>query len=140
MAGLTAGRDTRSLGEVLKVARYPVKASTKVFKGSMVALNAGFLVPVSTATGLIGVGLCRYDVDNTAGADGALSAEVEEGTFIWDNLAGDLLTQANAGAVVYGTDDHTVNLTATGKSIVGVMESVEPEGIAVRMGLDVRRA
>jgi hypothetical protein len=98
---------------------YPVKASTKIYQGSLVVLNAGFAAPGSTATGLIAVGRAKATVDNSAGADGALFVDVEEGIYKWVNASGDPILAANVGAVCYITDDQTVNITATGKSVAG---------------------
>ena len=53
---LSAARDTPAYESHTTIRSYPVKASTKIYGGSMVALNAGYLVPGSTAAGLLCVG------------------------------------------------------------------------------------
>jgi hypothetical protein len=120
---LSAARNTQQKADVQRSPmKWPVKGATTIYQGSLVVLNAGYAAPGTTATGLIAIGRARTTVVN-AGADGAAFIEVEEGTFRWINASGDPILAANLGAAVYITDDQTVNITATGKSVAGrVME------------------
>lgn len=128
MAALTSDRDTpyregKSYGD-------PVAASTTIFGGSLVALNAtGFLVPGSTATGLIARGRACARVDNSAGADGDLACTSERGTFRWAN-SGDI-DRTSIGATAYIVDDQTVSLDNTGKSAAGTIRDVDALGVWV---------
>lgn len=132
MAALTALRNTQRR---MDVQRSPyslkVKASTKIFQGALVVLNAGFAVGGTTATGLVAAGRARKTVDNSAGADGDLLVEVEPGIFNWNNAGGDLVVAADVGQLCYITDDNTVNHTATGKSVAGRVLAIDTDGVWV---------
>ena len=57
MAALTSARNTPEMADGGRVAVYPVEANTKIYLGSMVALNAaGNAAPAATATGLKVIG------------------------------------------------------------------------------------
>lgn len=107
MSALTKDRNTvRRLGEY---AVYPVKGGKVVFAGGMVCLGAdGYALPAADIAGLKFAGVARGYVDNSGGADGALSVEVwRKGSF---ELACSGMTVANAGDAVYVLDDQTVGL------------------------------
>jgi len=129
MAALTAARPAtkrRIGGSRCEPISYPVKASTTIYQGSLVALNAGYAVPASAATSLTAVGFARATVTGGA-SDGAVRISVQPGIANWDLKSGDAPTQANAGAVVYMEDDHTVRLTSTGSSVAGVLVGIDPD-------------
>ena len=113
----------------------PIKAATKVYAGSMAAVDAsGWLVPMSTATTLKGVGRVERRTDNTAGGNGALTADVMVGTFRFANSAsGDLITLADIGNDCYGVDDQTVAKTNGGSTrlIAGKIYDVDAQGVWV---------
>lgn len=123
MAAATQGRKTAK--KVTGTHSYPIAASTTIYAGTMVALNAsGYLVPVTTTTGLRGVGMAmtrggldRWD--NSTGAAAAFRVEVEEGLFAFGN--GDSIGLGDEGKPLYGTDDQTVakSSSAGTKSPVG---------------------
>lgn len=116
MANLTAAREDLRQDGVLQ--QFPV-AVAKIYKGSLVALNAaGFVKPAAAGDKRV-VGVAYETVDNASGAAGDLTIRVwREGTF---EVNGSGLTQANVGDLVYVTDDNTVTLTATGSIVVGVI-------------------
>lgn len=129
MAALTGPRNTRQMDDVQRAPiSYPVKGATTIYKGSLVVLNGGYAAPGTTATGLIAVGRAEETVVN-AGADGAKTVEVKPGIFPWVNAAGDPILAANLEGLCYITDDQTVNITATGKSVAGRVVKLET-GIA----------
>ena len=64
--------------------QFPVAAGVKIWQGALVVLVAGgWASPGQSAAGLISVGRARHTVDNTEGANGARSVEVDKGTFRW---------------------------------------------------------
>jgi hypothetical protein len=136
---LTTERNTIRYGAEPTPALYTqkVKASTKCYAGGIAVLDAGYLAPGYTATDLVALGRFEKTVDNSAGAAGALTADVLSGCFKWANSAGDALAQADVGALCYIEDDLTVCKTATGKSIAGRVVSIETDGVFVLMGLGV---
>ena len=135
MTALTAARNTpQRAGDILG---YPVKASVKPIQGGIAVLSAGYAAPATTATGLIAIGRFEQTVDNTSGADGALSVQVRRGTFRFGNSAsGDLVAQADAGADCYLVDDQTVAKTsgANTRSVSGKIIAVDSDGVWVKIG------
>lgn len=130
MAALTAERDTPlRTGDARTV---PVAAATKIYKGSIVVLDAGFAKPGRTAAALTGLGRASETVDNTGGAAGAQTVRVEPGIFRFDNDAADLLTLGDIGKAAYCTDDQTVSKTAAGKSQIGIVFDVDANGVWVK--------
>jgi hypothetical protein len=109
-------------------------ANAKIFHGSVIAKNAaGFLVPASDTVGLRVVGVAQEQVDNTGGADGALS--VKYITALSVKMANDgtsPVAQANLYAgVVYIKDDNTVQASGANGVVAGCAESIEPDGTII---------
>ena len=110
MSALTNDRNTvRKEGDY---AAYQVKANAKIFAGSLVCIDStGYAIPGSDNAGLKFVGISRGYVDNTGGADGALSVEVwRRGSF---ELAASGMTSGNIGDSIFVVDDQTVGLAST---------------------------
>jgi hypothetical protein len=131
---LSAERDTPKYAPSSTLRNYPVKGSTTIYKGGLVALSAGYLVPVSSTTGLIATGCADQTVVNS-GADGAKTCDVFEGTFHWVN--GDTIDQTDAGSPAYGSDDQTVFADGTGKSAVGIIQAIDSSGVWVESSLTI---
>jgi hypothetical protein len=105
---LTKDRNTPER-EIKKVS-HPLAASTKIYAGSMVALDAsGNLVPGATATTLTAVGRAEEQVDNSAGLAGALSCLTSKGTFLFGNDGS--IDRTHVGKDCYIVDDQTVAAT-----------------------------
>lgn len=134
MTALTQDRKTpMKAGDMLVL---PVAASTKIFAGSLVAINAsGYAVPGSTSTTLKGAGRAEQAVDNSGGSAGALTVEVRKGVFLFGNSASaDLITIADIGNDCYIVDDQTVaktNGSAT-RSVAGKIFDVDASGVWVK--------
>ena len=126
LAALRAATKRRIGGPDCKAISYPVKASTTIYQGALVALNAGYAVPGSAAASLTCVGVAQETKVGGA-SDGFVKIKVLAGMYNWDVKGGDAPTQANAGAVVYFEDDHTVRLTSTGSSAAGVLVGIDPD-------------
>lgn len=128
-------------GPVPYILSIPVKASTKIFAGSLVVIDAGYAAPGRIATTLLAVGRAEETVDNSAGAAGALRVRVRMGVHTFANsAAGDLIAQADRGTSCYIIDDQTVAKTSNGatRSIAGKVIDIMPDGqVAVLMGLAV---
>lgn len=125
----TPRREAKSLSVV-------VAAAVKIFAGALVAANAtGFAVPGATAATLTYLGRAEESVDNTLGADGAVSVTVRRGeAFKFKNASGDPVTQASLGKLCYITDDETVSATNAGgntQSAAGIVIAVDPDGVWV---------
>lgn len=85
----------------------PVAASTKIYAGSIGAIDAdGYAVPASDTAGLKVFGVPQDQVDNSAGADGDETVVMRRGR-VW-LMKGSGLTQSLVGSIVYVVDDETV--------------------------------
>jgi hypothetical protein len=115
---------------------HKVAAGVVIFVGALVAKNAaGFLVPASNAAALTVVGRAngKYaalsgKADNTLGANGDLSVEVEEGIFLWANSGTGPLAQANVGYPCFVEDDQTVSDRGTFGVIAGRVYEIDASG------------
>lgn len=139
MAALTVARQTKRYGQEPAPALHElkVKAATRVWAGGIAVLDAGYLAPGRAATALICIGRFEEDVDNSAGAAGDKLARVLSGVFRWNNSsAGDLITQADLGAICYIVDDQTVAKTdgSAARSKCGVIVGVDSDGVWVQCG------
>lgn len=128
---LSSDRNTKSRSAGRRV--LPVKAATVIHAGALVVNDAGTAAPGRTALDLVGLGRAAHGVDNSAGAAGARSVEVETGTFLFGNSATDSVTAALIGKQVYIVDDETVAATADDnkRSVAGICFDVDDEGVWV---------
>jgi hypothetical protein len=120
---LTANREVdRYVDQELRTV--PVKANTRIYKGALVGLTSGY------ARGLVAgdafAGIAYEEMDNTGGADGAVSVRVFTLGDFDHALAS--ASRANNGAAVYASDDATLTLTASGNSLVGRQVDVPASG------------
>lgn len=117
MAALTAdsNRQARGIG---KVYRLPVKASTNIYKGAIVAIDAGgFAVAGADTAGLQVIGIAMEKVLNT-GADGAAFVHVDsDREFLF---AASSITQAMLGDLMVIVDDNTVDDAAGATNDIAV--------------------
>lgn len=103
MAAATKDRNTDRKDPGYKA--YPVLAATKIYKGTLVAIdNAGYGKPAADAANLRVVGVADHQADNSAGANGALNIIVREGVY---RMAASSITQAMVGKMMYVVDDQT---------------------------------
>lgn len=113
-----------------------VAATKKIFEGSLVCLSAtGFATPGAVATTLKADGVALTTVDNTSGADGAVSVEVRKGTYRFANSAADdAITRADIGNNCFVVDDQTVAKTngTNTRSVAGLIVDVDAQGVWVK--------
>jgi predicted RecA/RadA family phage recombinase len=110
MSALTRDRAT-SYREGIEV-EFPVAATTKIYAGSMVCVNAaGYAAPAADTSGYRFVGVAMEQVDNSSGAAGAETVRLRRvGVFEFDGAS---LTQAKVGNAMYAVDDQTFADAAT---------------------------
>ncbi len=131
---LTKDRNTPMKdGELIAV---PVAANAVIHAGGLAVANgSGYAAPGSTATTLTYLGRFEESVDNTGGANGAVTVNVRRGkAFKFKNSAGDAVTQAELGKTCYIVDDETVSKTNAGgntQSAAGKVLGVEADGVWV---------
>lgn len=136
MAATTEARGTLRLGTnaVIDLLSIPVKANVKINQGALVVIEGGYATPARTAVGLIAAGKARAPADNTTGAQGAITVEIERGTYKWLNSsAGDLIAQVDVGTDCFIVDDQTVAKTNGGatRSRAGKILGVDAGGVWV---------
>ena len=89
-------------------------ATTKLYAGILVAVNAsGYVVPAADTAGLVVMGRSEKQVDNSAGANGDLLAQIRRGVFLFDNSTTAALDKDDIGKQCFVEDDHTVAETST---------------------------
>lgn len=115
-------------------ASYPVAATTRIYEGTLVFVNAaGFAVDV-TATGVNGfAGVAVREVDNSSGDAGDLSVEVYcDGDF---ELVGSGFAQADVHSVAYAEDNFAIGVSISSASVpIGrVIEFVSSTRLVVRI-------
>ncbi len=119
----------------------PVDGGSRIFKGTLLSqLTAtGMIVPYSTASSGVCVGVAQHEADNTSGADGDLRCTVEtKRTYCFANgTAGDAFSEATLiGSVAYGVDNQTVaKVSTSGRKAVGFYMGLEADG-KVRVWID----
>jgi hypothetical protein len=136
---LTADRDTKAQGKGGLKHQYnlPVAATTTIFQGSMVGINAsGYLVPASADSAIRIVGMAKKRVVNS-GSAGDVSCPVETGIFKWANSSTTgAITAADIGRDAYAVDDETVSrISAYGaRPVAGRIVEVDSAGVWVETG------
>jgi hypothetical protein len=133
MTATTQNRNTPSKLSNTRV--YPVATGVKCLAGTIAVLSAtGFVQPATVATTLTAVGRFAKEIDNTGGANGAVSATVERGIFRFENSAStDLIALADIGNKCFIVDNQTVaktNGTST-RSVAGYVDDVDSTGVWV---------
>lgn len=129
MAPLAADRKYRNRHTgrtlILKVA-----ANAIPYQGGLVSENAtGYAYASDTTAGTRVMGWSLAKMDNTGGADGAISVEVLTGVIKLDNDATNPIAQADVGHPCFVKDDHTVQNANGGCSvIVGRVENIDADG------------
>ena len=139
MAALTKPRPGST--RTIRYDRRPLAANAKVFKGALAVCDTatGNFKPGVAAVGLIPVGRFYEDVDNTGGADGARSANVQffrdRHVFLLDNDTNKPLTASEREQDCFILDDHTVTGSTNSNSRAGVIYDVTDEGVWVEVGV-----
>lgn len=119
MAALTAERSIVRSGPestgVPMTTSLLVKTGMTIFKGSLVATDAtGYAIAGAgiAATGLKIWGVAMQTVVSGAAASGTFTINVMQGDFIFANLGGDPVAQADIGIAVFADDDQTIRKTS----------------------------
>jgi hypothetical protein len=112
-----------------------IAAATKILKGTLVAKNlTGFLVAAANTAGLKVVGVALATVDNTAGADGALSVGVETGVFKFLNDGVAPCVQADVFGTVFASDNQTIRTRAGSLGVAaGLLEQIDADGVWIKI-------
>jgi hypothetical protein len=134
MPALTNDRLTPSRNA--EYADYPVRASTVIYSGALVALitsgtGAGFAVPASDTANRAILGVAQARADNSQGIDGATRVVVAFNRAFKFNLSG-AAAPGDIGRCVYVVDDNTVSLSPGTNGVkVGKLLAIDPDGVWV---------
>lgn len=137
MTAATAGFNSprRGADAIVQSMSLPVAASTIIYAGTMVAINAsGYAVPAAATFGQRVIGRAATTVDNSSGAAAALNVTCERGVFRFTNSATtSALTAANdIGRPCFVVDDNTVaRLDAGKRPRAGIVIDVDTNGVWV---------
>lgn len=142
MANATANLIKYPIGKEGYIFDLPVDGGSHIYDGTLVSqlTGTGMLVPYSTASTGVCVGVAQHESDNSAGSDGATRCRVEtKRVYAFANgTAGDAFSEASLiGALVYGSDDHTVadNSNSVARQPVGFFLGMQADG-KVRVYID----
>ena len=135
MTAATKNRNTASRAGLKR--SHLVAATAQCFAGTIAVMNAtGYAEPASTATGLVALGVFSHYQDNTDGADGDQTVEIERGYFHFANSASaDAIAVTDIGKACYLVDDQTVALTdgTSSRSLAGIVDDVDANGVWVHI-------
>ena len=108
-------------------AQHDVAASTVIYAGTLVALDAsGNAKPASDTANLKVIGVAQETVDNSAGSAGDLKVTVKPGIHIVNNAGTNPVTKAHSGKVVFASSDNEVAHTTTNSIKAGVLRGFDP--------------
>lgn len=120
----------------------PVDGGAHVYKGTLVSqLTAtGAVVPYSTSSSSVCIGVAQHEADNSSGSDGNKRVLIESKRCyaLKNGTSGDAFSEASIiGSVVYGSDDNTVadNSSSGTRKAVGFFMGMESDG-KVRVFVD----
>jgi len=126
---------------------FPVAASTHIYVGALVAINAsGYVVPASADPTLFVIGVAEEEKDNSAGSAGALTLNaIRRGSHLFANSATTgAVVDLDIGRPCYVVDDNTVSrLSADGtRPVAGIVRRVDAGSglVSVEVGLSSRNA
>lgn len=92
-----------------KRGNHPVAASTKIYKGSHVMVDAGYAKPSATGAASYGAGFAEKTVDNSGGADGDKTVPIDKFEVVKvDGFTGLAIT--DVGKTAYASDDDTFSI------------------------------
>ncbi len=133
MTAATADRNTEMRDAELVAV--PVAGGQLVRIGVIVTINPnGYALEGKTEADLTYFGRSEQYVDNTAGADGAVTVRVRRGkAFKWANAADDQVTQASLGKPCFIEDNQTVAKTNGGntRAQAGIVLGIDATGVWV---------
>ena len=140
MAALTGARPTqRRLRPEGATEVYAMAASTTIYKGGMVQLDAGAAKPAAPGANRVTVGMALET--KTSEASGTTYVQVIDGVFRWEqgSAGANAITASHIGDQCYAEDDQTVErtqaLAGANSQKAGIITQVDDDGVWVATGL-----
>lgn len=135
---LTGAKFNNYIPSKSNIRMYEVAASTVIYRGALVSINAaGYLIPAADTVNTFVAGVAKDNIDNSAGDAGDVSAPVDIGGGLLlvkhaylTGFGTDDLEQSDIGTAVVVVDDETVDFVGnTDQDIpVGVIDSIVTDG------------
>lgn len=117
MANSTVNREIVRVGPAGHTIQGPVKGSSHLYAGTLIAqlASGGMFVPGSTASSGAAVGVAQHEVDTTGVADDVAQIRYEtDSDFVFANDGTNPFVDATlVGSVAYMVDDHTVSINSS---------------------------
>jgi len=137
MTALTAAKEAKRQSSDFAI--YPVKGSTKVYKGGLVvSKDDGYAYPGVDGSGYEFLGVAAENGDNSASAtDGAVEVRLyKTGIFQFTKASA---TQGDVGELAYIHDDQTVGISSTNSIACGyITDIVDSSTVKVRIDASVK--
>lgn len=118
--------DIETLSRQGEIVAYPVAATTKIYKGTMVQVASGYATSMTKAASLLFVGVAIEGVDNSAGGNGDKYVRCVRKGIHEFTLGSAAIT--DVGVTVYALDNCTVTKTSTDATAVGRTVKYENSG------------
>lgn len=133
MTALSADYEAkRQDGQIVSV---KVKGSTTIYKGGLIVdKGTGYAEPGDDGSGYAFLGVAEEAVDNSSGADGAVSIRVNKtGVYQYTKASA---VQSDLGVAMYIHDDQTVGTSSTNSILAGYCAGiVDSSTIKLRIDL-----
>ncbi|SEQ24620.1 hypothetical protein SAMN03080615_00880 [Amphritea atlantica] len=114
---------------------YGVKAGVTLNANTPTVLDAGYLTAVTDGSGAaLSAGVTTFEVDNSAGSNGSIIAEVVSGEHKFTN-SGDIAV-TDVGATAYFVNDSTLSIDHATNTLnaAGKIIQVDGDGVWVALG------
>ncbi|MCH9780603.1 MAG: hypothetical protein K0U36_04885 [Alphaproteobacteria bacterium] len=120
-----------------ETAGYAVAASTTIFAGVVVEVNAsGYVTNATAGANKHYMGVTTETANNSGGANGDAEVIVRQrGTVGLQNNSTNAITASNIGGLAYLADNQTVDSLATGRTALGRIEAIDSEYVWVQLGV-----
>lgn len=136
MANLTSPIPPKPYGKGGRKVVLPVKATTQLYQGGMIAQSSGACIQATASGSTAGViGVCENDALGGASDGSVRVALLTDQEFIMANDTSNPVSDSTAyGAILYAVDDHTVGTSSVSSSlpVAGRYAGFEDDG-AVRV-------
>jgi len=139
MAALTKGKTRKyEVNPASFIQPFEVAASTEIFAGSLVCVNAsGYLVNAIDTASFRFIGIANQDIDNSSGGNSDLSCDVRINTREW--MTKTTPTVADLGKAVSIVDTDTVQVSlGTNVKALGIVVKYSTTEVLVQFDISIQ--